>query len=164
MYATGLPDDHRRRAVVYDGRLPFVVEASGSETHLTNGLDPELRARRFFGFPGLATLARWLRDADADPNRPTWRAKVQHLPPVPTEAEAEGMRPAQVRALVGIERSLAEGRHDRSLVQMATGAGKTGRPNQVQPGLQRLPVEATVAARRESRLASSTRGSSGACC
>src|SRR5664280_1807412 len=31
MYATGLPDAHRKRAVVVDGRLPFVFEASGSE-------------------------------------------------------------------------------------------------------------------------------------
>jgi type I restriction enzyme R subunit len=35
------------------------------------------------------------------------------------------MRPAQTVAIEGIERSLREGRHDRSLVQMATGAGKT---------------------------------------
>jgi hypothetical protein len=34
MYATGLPEG------------PFVFEASGSETHLTNGLDPVPRARR----------------------------------------------------------------------------------------------------------------------
>ncbi len=36
-----------------------------------------------------------------------------------------GLRPAQITAIEGIERSLAEQRHDRSLVQMATGAGKT---------------------------------------
>lgn len=30
MYATGLPDAHRKRATVLDGRLPFVFEASGS--------------------------------------------------------------------------------------------------------------------------------------
>jgi type I restriction enzyme, R subunit len=35
------------------------------------------------------------------------------------------MRPAQITAIQGIERSLAEQRFDRSLVQMATGAGKT---------------------------------------
>ncbi|HVM28300.1 MAG TPA: DEAD/DEAH box helicase family protein, partial [Mycobacteriales bacterium] len=121
MYATGLPDEHRKRAVVRDGRLPFVVEASGSETHLTNGLDPDPRARRFFGFPQPATLARWLRDTEADPDRPTWRARVRDLPPL----APEGLRPAQITAIAGVERSLAEGRHDRALVQMATGAGKT---------------------------------------
>jgi type I restriction enzyme R subunit len=121
MYATGLPDEHRKRAVVHDGRLPFVFEASGSETHLTNGLDPMPRARRFAGFPQPTTLARWLRDADADPDRPTWRAKVRAMPAL---AE-EGLRPAQITAIRGIEQSLSDGRHDRSLVQMATGAGKT---------------------------------------
>ena len=121
MYATGLPEEHRKRAVVRDGRLPFVLEASGSETHLTNGLDPRPRARRFAGFPQPGTLARWLRDAEADADRPTWRARVLHLPPL----APEGMRPAQITAISGIETSLASGRHDRSLVQMATGAGKT---------------------------------------
>ena len=120
MYATGLPESHRKRAVVHQGRLPFVFEASGSETHLTNGYDPSPRARRFAGFPQPGTLARWVRDAAADPERPTWRAKVRDLPPVPDTG-----REAQRTAITGIERSLAEGRHDRSLVQMATGAGKT---------------------------------------
>jgi type I restriction enzyme, R subunit len=121
MYAAGLPEAHKARATLVDGRLPFVFEANGAETHLTNGYDPQPRARRFFGFPQPRTLARWLRDAAADPKRPTWRAKVRHLPPVDTEM----LRPAQVTAVEGIERSLAAQRHARSLVQMATGAGKT---------------------------------------
>ncbi len=124
MYATGLPEDHRRRAHVHDGRLPFVLEASGSETHLTNGLDPQPRARRFAGFPQPQTLARWLRDAELPPEAPTWRARVRTLPPVPET----GLREAQRVATVGIEKSLASGRHERSLVQMATGAGKTFTP------------------------------------
>ncbi len=43
------------------------------------------------------------------------------MPPPVTE----GLRPAQITAIEGIERSLAEQRYSRSLVQMATGAGKT---------------------------------------
>ncbi len=35
------------------------------------------------------------------------------------------LRPAQIEAINGIEKSLAEQRFDRVLVQMATGAGKT---------------------------------------
>ena len=120
MYATGLPEDHRRRAHVHQGRLPFVLEASGSETHLTNGLDPEPRARRFAGFPQPQTLARWLRDEQAHPDAPTWRGRVRTLPPVPDTG-----RDAQGAAMRAIEASLAGGRHERSLVQMATGAGKT---------------------------------------
>ncbi len=121
MYATGLPPEQRLRAVTHDGRLPFVFEASGSETHFTNGLDPDPRARAIFAFPQPATLAKLLRDAAADPSRPTWRARVRTLPPLDTTH----LRPAQIRAITNVERSLAEQRFDRSLVQMATGAGKT---------------------------------------
>src|SRR6476469_8128366 len=38
---------------------------------------------------------------------------------------SEGLRPAQIEAVNGIEHALAEQRFARSLVQMATGAGKT---------------------------------------
>ena len=121
MYAEGLPADVRLKAVTTDGRLPFVFEASGSETHFTNGYDPNPRARRVFAFPQPATLARTLRDAAADPERPTWRGKVAAMP----ELDIKMLRPAQITAIGGIERSLAEQHFDRSLVQMATGAGKT---------------------------------------
>jgi type I restriction enzyme R subunit len=121
MYAEGLPAEVRLKAVTTDGRLPFVFEASGSETHFTNGYDPNPRARRVFAFPQPATLARTLRDATADPEHPTWRGKVTVMP----ELDIKMLRPAQITAIGGIERSLAEQRFDRSLVQMATGAGKT---------------------------------------
>ncbi|HET7475338.1 MAG TPA: DEAD/DEAH box helicase family protein [Dermatophilaceae bacterium] len=121
MYAEGLRAEVRLKALTVQGRLPFAFEASGTETHFTNGLDPEARARRVFNIPKPATLARLLRDAAADPAYPTWRAKVRHLPELATAP----LRPAQIIAIEGIERSLAEQRFDRSLVQMATGAGKT---------------------------------------
>ncbi len=79
------------------------------------------RARKVFAFPQPQTLARLLREAAAEPERPTWRAKVGTLPaldPLP-------LRPAQITAITAVEQSLAEQRFDRSLVQMATGAGKT---------------------------------------
>ncbi|MCB0910750.1 MAG: DEAD/DEAH box helicase family protein [Propionibacteriaceae bacterium] len=121
MYATGLPADVRLSATTKDGRLPFVFEASGSETHFTNGFDPEPRARRLFSFPRPETLARVLRDSEEDEQSPTWRGKVRHLPSL----NVEPLRPAQITAVRAIEQSLAGQRFDRSLVQMATGAGKT---------------------------------------
>jgi len=121
MYATGLPERHGARAVVVDGRLPFVFEASGSETHFTNGYDPEPRARRLFAFPRPSTLARQVRDAEAAPDAATWRAKVRHLPAL----DVAPLRPAQIDAIRGVERSLVEQQFARSLIQMATGAGKT---------------------------------------
>ncbi|GGC78265.1 hypothetical protein GCM10011512_01010 [Tersicoccus solisilvae] len=102
MYASGLPADVRLAARTVDGRLPFVFEASGSETHFTNGYDPDPRARRVFAFPQPGSLARILREADDDADAPTWRAKVRHLPPLDTGP----LRPAQITAIQGIERSL----------------------------------------------------------
>jgi len=121
MYAEGLPAEVRLKALTVDSRLPFVFEASGTETHFTNGYDPEPRARRVFAFPKPSTLARTLRDAETDPQAPTWRAKVRAMPALDTAP----LRPAQIDAIVGVERSLSELRFKRSLVQMATGAGKT---------------------------------------
>ena len=45
-YAEGLPAEVRLKALTRDGRLPFVFEASGMETHFTNGFDPAPRAPR----------------------------------------------------------------------------------------------------------------------
>jgi type I restriction enzyme R subunit len=57
MYATGLSAAQQLAAVTVGDRLPFVFEASGAETHFTNGYDPEPRARQIFSFPQPATLA-----------------------------------------------------------------------------------------------------------
>ena len=57
MYASGLPEAHRKRAIQHEGRLPFVFEASGSETHFTNGMDPEPRARQIFHWPRVRCAA-----------------------------------------------------------------------------------------------------------
>ena len=120
-YANGLPAEVRLKALTLDDRLPFVFEASGSELHLTNGYDPVPRARSLFAFPRPETLARTIRSAELDQSAATWRGAVRALP----ELITEGLRPAQITAIQGIERSLAEQRYSRSLVQMATGAGKT---------------------------------------
>lgn len=121
MYATGLPADVRLKALTVQDRLPFIFEASGSETYFTNGYDPEPRARKIFSFSKPESLARTLRDVNLNPDRPTWRGKVQEMP----ELNETLLRPAQITAINGIENSLADQRFDRSLVQMATGAGKT---------------------------------------
>lgn len=121
MYAEGLPSEVRLKALTKDGRLPFVFEASGSETHFTNGFDPEPRARAIFSFPRPETLGRTIRAASENADNATWRGKVRNLP----ELQTAPLRPAQITAINGVEKSLAEQRFDRSLVQMATGAGKT---------------------------------------
>ncbi len=121
MYAAGLPEAYRETAVLKDDRLPFIFEASGTETHYTNGFDPNPRARKIFNFPQPETLARITRDAEANPDAPTWRSRVHNMPPY----DDYDLRPASKVAVGAIEDSLAAQQHSRSLVQMATGAGKT---------------------------------------
>lgn len=121
MYANGLSAQQQLQAVTVEDRLPFVFEASGSETHFTNGYDPQPRARKIFNFPKPETLARVIRESKTSPHAPTWRAKTHQMPAL----NEVPLRPAQITAIKSVERSLAEQRFDRSLVQMATGAGKT---------------------------------------
>jgi hypothetical protein len=90
MYVTGLPEGHRKRSRAVDGRLPFVFEAPGTETHFTNGFAPDPHARAIFHFPRPSTLARIVRDAHANAAAPTWRGKVRARP----EGAQEGELPA----------------------------------------------------------------------
>lgn len=118
-YADGLPAAVQLTALTKDDRLPFVFEASGTETHFTNGFDPAPRSRPIFHFPKPSTLADVLARKDED--NPTWRGGVHQLPPL----DEKPLRPAQITAINGVETSLRQQRFQRSLIQMATGAGKT---------------------------------------
>lgn len=100
--------------------LPFLYESTGIETQFTNALDPVPRSREVFAIHRPETLARWLDDALKDPAHPTFRARLHNLPDLDTSA----LWPAQERAIAALEDSLAHDR-PRSLIQMATGAGKT---------------------------------------
>jgi type I site-specific restriction endonuclease len=57
-YAKGLPPT----LPAWRRPLPFIYESTGAETHFTNGLDPEPRARNVFAFQKPETLAEWLKD------------------------------------------------------------------------------------------------------
>jgi type I restriction enzyme, R subunit len=119
-YSKGLTETQAKSAVLIDGELPFIYEASGSETNFTNVYDPEPRARRIFNFQKPETLARIIRESE-NQRHATWRGRVQELP----DTEGYDLRPASRRAVIAIEKSLKDNQHSRSLVQMATGAGKT---------------------------------------
>lgn len=120
-YAQGLTKEQKLGATLVRDELPFIFEASGTETHYTNLFDPDPRSRNIFNFPKPQTLARVLRDAADKPDEPTWRAKVHSIP----STDEYDLRPASRRAVIAIEETLAGNQHSRSLVQMATGAGKT---------------------------------------
>ena len=119
-YAKGLTPEQQLNAIMLNGEIPFIFEASGVETHFTNLYDPEPRARRIFNFPMPETLSRTLRNLERE-YEPTWRGRVQHMPSL----DGYDLRPASFRAVQSVEKSLKEERFTKSLVQMATGAGKT---------------------------------------
>ena len=100
--------------------LPFIYESTGAETRFTNSYDPDARSRWVFTFHQPGTLVEWSRQIVADPTYPTFRARLKDLPPL----DEQGLWGKQAEAIHNLERSLAED-HPRSLIQMATGSGKT---------------------------------------
>jgi type I restriction enzyme R subunit len=122
-YAQGLPAS----LPAWRRPLPFSYESTGIETHFTNGLDPQPRARAVFAFHRPETLAQWLiyspapvDGASVQEPAPTFLARLQTLPPL---IEA-GLWPAQITAIRNLENSLKANK-PRALIQMATGSGKT---------------------------------------
>lgn len=120
-YAESLTAAQKLNAVTVNNRLPFVYEASSTEVYFTNHFEPESRSRRIFNFHKPESLAAFIRDDQAAPGNSTWRSKVHHLP----NTDDYDLRPASRRSVLAIEKSLQKNQHSRSLVQMATGAGKT---------------------------------------
>ena len=115
-YVAGLPD--WMTPSVYP--LPFIYESTGAETRFTNGYDPDARSRRVFTFHRPDTLTEWLRQIAENPDLPTFRARLKAMPPL----DERGLWGKQTEAIRNVEHSLAEDR-PRSLIQMATGSGKT---------------------------------------
>ena len=81
---------------------------------------PETALTRCVHLAKPETVRSWMQQADERPDAPTFRARLQHLPTL----DPKGLRPNQIQAVTGIEKSLKDNR-PRGLVQMATGAGKT---------------------------------------
>jgi len=115
-YVEGLPD--WLKAPVYP--LPFIYESTGTETRFTNGWDPEARSRGVFTFHSPETLAEWSRQIRANPDAPTFRARLKSMP----KLDSTGLWEVQTKAIENLEESLQEDR-PRALIQMATGSGKT---------------------------------------
>lgn len=117
-YSTGLPDGLPAPVCP----LPFLYQCTGVETRFTNLLDPDAQSRLVYSFHRPETFREWLT-ADRLPgsDRPSsLRGRIRHMPPLITA----GLWPAQARAVENLEKSLIQN-HPRSLIQMATGSGKT---------------------------------------
>ncbi len=93
--------------------LPFLYESTGTVTQFTDGREPKPRSREVFCFHRPPELAKKLTQEPL-------RARLQLLGAL----DAVGLRDCQVEAIANLEDSLQAGKA-RSLIQMATGAGKT---------------------------------------
>ncbi|MEO6853034.1 MAG: DEAD/DEAH box helicase family protein, partial [Rhodoferax sp.] len=130
-YAQGLPTS----LPAWRRPLPFLWESTGVETHFTNCLDPEPRARSVFAFfrpemlvQSLAYLQAPAGSNTAQETPGTFLARMQHMPQLVTEWGSGGAHyqlwPAQISAISNLEKSLAANK-PKALIQMATGSGKT---------------------------------------
>ncbi len=138
-YAQGLPTS----LPAWRRPLPFVWESTGIETHFTNGLDPEPRARAVFAFFRPELLVQWLAYLPSSSSSPangtvaqeaagtssaTFLARMRNMPKLVTEWGSGGAHyslwPAQISAITNLEKSLAANK-PKALIQMATGSGKT---------------------------------------
>ncbi|WP_433023275.1 DEAD/DEAH box helicase family protein [Kribbella sp. CA-294648] len=119
-YAGGVLKEHRLAVWQENEPFAFRYATTGTETYFINRLDPEARSREVFAFHQPATIAAWMRRADEYPESSTFRAALRRMPTL----QRNGLRPAQVEAINGLESSLALDK-PRALIQMATGAGKT---------------------------------------
>ena len=121
-YAKNLPDFLARLLPAGVATLPFLYESTGVETQFCDARDPDTRSRPIFAFHQPAILAEWI----AQPN--TLRARLARMAvDHPLRDGANGaapMRRCQVEAITSLEKSLSTN-HPRSLIQMATGSGKT---------------------------------------
>jgi len=94
--------------------LPFVYESTGILTRFTDYRDPKPRSRPVFHFHKPETLIEWFDQIE------TLRLRLKNIP----QLSEEGLRPAQITAINNLENSFKDNR-PKSLIQMATGAGKT---------------------------------------
>ena len=98
----------------YQKPLPFGYESTGVETFFRDLHDPDSSSRPVFAFHKPETLERWIKQ------QRTLRYNLQILP----RLKEHGLRDCQIEAITNLEQLFAAN-HSRTLIQMATGSGKT---------------------------------------
>lgn len=112
-YAVGLPANIPHVTLP----LPFLYESTGVETFFRDNRDPEPRSRRVFAFHRPEALAEWLPQPDTLRSRLCSLSQQHPL-------SSDSLWSAQAEAITNLEHSFATDQ-PRSLIQMATGSGKT---------------------------------------
>lgn len=110
-YAERFPENFNKVSLP----LPFIYETNGNEVRFTNLWDPKPRSRLVFSFH----RPEYFEDLVKHPKE-TLRGKLVKMPPVNNKK----LRQVQEEAINNVLSSLAKDQ-PRSLVQMATGSGKT---------------------------------------
>jgi len=110
-YAEGFPENYRHITLP----LPFIYESNGNEVRFTNLWDPKPRSREVFNFHKPETFEEWMKHP-----KDTLRNRLTKIPCV----DNKKLRKVQEEAINNLLSSLAKD-NPRSLVQMATGSGKT---------------------------------------
>lgn len=109
-YLAGLP----KNLPHYRLPLPFAYESTGAETRFANLLEPDARSRPVFTFHSPEELIRLVQLDDQ------LRTLLRAMPAI----NVGRLWRVQIEAIQNLEQSLA-GNRPRSLIQMATGSGKT---------------------------------------
>lgn len=109
-YKEGLPEN----IPSFERPLPFSYQSTGIETRFTNHLEPDAKSRQVFTFH----TPEFLLELALKPEQAL--SLVRNMP----EIDAGALWPAQLEAIRNLEVSLKDNR-SRSLIQMATGSGKT---------------------------------------
>ncbi len=100
--------------------LRFIYEATNIITLFTDRYDPKPRSRKIYSFHQPEYLSYLMKDYEYNGNK-TLRARLKYFPTLPSGAN---FRKCQITAIMNLEESFANN-NPRSLIQMATGAGKT---------------------------------------
>ena len=112
-YGKGVLENHPK----WHDPLPFAYESTGTETRFTNRLDAVPTSRNIFAFHRPETLVEWAQTERQLSDRLRDLLTADQMP-------TTNLWSAQIEAIHNLEKSLAENKR-RSLVQMATGSGKT---------------------------------------
>ncbi|WP_300711920.1 type I restriction endonuclease subunit R [uncultured Brachyspira sp.] len=99
----------------YSEELHFIYESNGKEIYFRDTRDIDYRSRKVFAFHKAETLLKYIKD------NYTLRNRLKNNMPL---LQIGDLRECQFNAINSIEKSLSEN-HTRTLIQMATGTGKT---------------------------------------
>ncbi|MFB7760555.1 DEAD/DEAH box helicase family protein [Streptomyces xiamenensis] len=106
--------------------MPYTYATDGLRVLFRNGDDPEPRPREVFTFHQPDTMARWLREAAADPEARTFQGRVRSLlPDLSDDGDPrDSLGSVRYDAVREFESSLRRGER-RAMVQIAVGGGRT---------------------------------------